>query len=47
MSYFLALFSSGDKTIIYLVDGIVVDKEIDKEVNRNNIIVLIINFKIN
>ena len=29
MSYFLALSSSKDKTIVYLVDRIVVDKEVD------------------
>ena len=29
MSYFLALSSSEDKTIVYLVDGMVVDKEVD------------------
>ena len=29
MSYFLALFSSKDETIVYSVDGMVVDKEVD------------------
>jgi hypothetical protein len=29
LSCFLALSSSKDKTIVYLVDGIVVDKEVD------------------
>jgi hypothetical protein len=29
LSYFLALSSSKDKTIVYLVDRIVVDKEVD------------------
>jgi len=29
LSYFLALSSSKDKTIVYLVDGMVVDKEVD------------------
>ena len=29
MSYFLALSSSKDKTIVYLVDGVIVDKEVD------------------
>ena len=32
MSYFLALFSSKDETIVYLVDGIVVDKEVNNRV---------------
>jgi hypothetical protein len=29
LSYFLALSSFEDKTIVYLVDGIVVDEEVD------------------
>jgi hypothetical protein len=29
LSYFLALSSSKDKTIVYSVDGMVVDKEVD------------------
>ena len=29
LSYFLALSSSKDKTIVYLIDGIIVDKEVD------------------
>ena len=29
MSYFLALSSSEDETIVYLVNGMVVDKEVD------------------
>ena len=29
MSYFLTLSSSEDETIVYLVDGMVVDKEVD------------------
>jgi hypothetical protein len=29
LSCFLALSSSKDKTIVYLVDGMVVDKEVD------------------
>ena len=34
MFYFLALSSSEDKTIVYSVNGMVVDKEVDKEVNN-------------
>ena len=34
MSYFLALSSSEDKTIVYLVDGIVVDEQVNKEVDE-------------
>ena len=34
MSCFLALSSSKDETIVYLVDRIVVDEEVDKEVNN-------------
>ena len=32
MSYFLAFSSSKDETIVYSVDGIVVDKEVDNRV---------------
>jgi hypothetical protein len=32
--YFLALSSSKDNTIVCLVDGIIVNKEVDEEVNE-------------
>ena len=37
MSYFLALSSSEDKTIVYSVDGMVVDEEVDKEVDNRTV----------
>ena len=37
MSYFLALSSSEDKTIVYLVDGMVVDEEVDEEVDDRTV----------
>jgi hypothetical protein len=37
LSYFLALFSSEDKTIVYLVDRTVVNKEVDKEVDDKTV----------
>ena len=37
MSYFLALSSSKDKTIVYLIDGIVVDKEVDNRAVKQGV----------
>ena len=37
MSYFLALSSSKDETIVYLVDGMVVDKEVDDRVVKQRV----------
>ena len=37
MSYFLALSSSKDKTIVYSVDGIVVDKEVDNRAVKQGV----------
>ena len=35
--FFLALFSFKDKTIVYLVDGIVVDEEVNNRAVKQNV----------
>ena len=37
MSYFLALSSSKDKTIVYLVDGIIINKEVDNRAVKQGV----------
>jgi hypothetical protein len=37
LSYFLALFSSKDKAIVYLVDGMVIDKEVDNRAVKQGV----------
>ena len=37
MFYFLALSSSKDETIVYSVDGMVVDKEVDNRVVKQGV----------
>ena len=37
MSYFLALSSFKDETIVYLVDGMVVDKKVDNRVVKQGV----------
>ena len=37
MSYFLTLFSSKNETIVYSVDGMVVDKEVDNRAVKQGV----------
>jgi hypothetical protein len=37
LSYFLALSSFKDKTMVYLVDGMIVDKEVDNRTVKRGV----------